>query len=833
MLSIGKCRPGTEGAAYYADLSSEDYYIRGNAGEPPGQWCGEGARALGLTGTVSREDFCRLYDGYSAGKPLALNAGSDQRRPAFDLTYSAPKSASIARAIASQDLQRQMDQAMQTAVRAANDYMEQTACYTRLGAQGAQTVKGNGFTIATFQHLVSRELDPQWHVHSVVFNFTQGPDDEYRTLDGRKLYEHKMTAGAIFRAELSKQLEALGFQIERDRFSFRVVGIPQSLVDEFSKRSEQIRKALGGEAHAALKAKATLATREPKRDVDRNQLMEDWRGVAKEHGVTASTIEKVRHEPSRDWASELTAAIDAALARVGIPADDFGRNEIQRTGRSHFTEAEFLQFVAEESQGRGLSANDIRLGVWAELEHARRGASTSLVYLGTDQEGKERFSTREVYEFEQETLKTVEEGQSTIYRVNERAVLAAIQARPTIKEEQKEAVWHITQEPGSVKCVCGMAGTGKTYMLATAKEAWQKAGYRVAGTAIAGIAAKNLQDEAGIESNTVRKRLWDLDNPGANRFTLDHKSVLIVDEAGMVGTKDLHRLITKCHKAGAKLVLVGDDRQLQSIDAGGGFGSIARRYGFAELKEITRQRDDSDRKAVYDLAEGRAAPALRSYAERGRLHLADDKEAAMRMLVKTWRSDRRALDKRIVLTTTNHQAKTLNQMMQAERQAAGELGAVYIKSGDQKIYLNDRIILTERAARLRIENGMRGTLEAVNPLRDTVTIRLDDGERRTISLERYKQEHIKLSYATTTHKAQGMTTENAYIFAMGNMTDAQMGYVMASRARGETHIFTTKNEAGPDLEDLARSFSRDRRKTLAHDVERPRHEQKHHLKHRL
>jgi conjugative relaxase-like TrwC/TraI family protein len=772
---------------------------------------------LGLTGHVRAEDFAQAFDGFSSGEPLSKNAGDASRLPGWDTVYSAPKSASIVRAIADANLQERLDEKIRAAVRAANEYLEEHAAFTRFGAQGTESAKGRGLTISTHMHMFSRTEDPQWHVHSLIFNFTEA-NGRWRTLDGSRLYAHSRAAGALFQSELAKGFEELGFRVERDRWSFRVTSIPQSLEKSFSKRSEQIREVLDGpEATSRAKDVAAQKTREPKNDIDRDRLFADWREESAKHGVTAGRIEAARKTlPERDREHELREATRAALLRFGTTSE-----EAKTTGESHFKPQQFIQFVAEQGLSRGLSASDVRDGVRRELQAARRGTSEAIVYLGQDQEGSERFTTRDIYELEKELLQAAEDGKgSTRHRVSDDALEKALRSKTTITDEQKEAVRRVTQHEGEVQCLVGWAGTGKSYSLAAARDAWEAEGFKVIGAAVAGKAAGGLEKSSGIESTTVRKVLYDLKNQDKPRsITLDSKTVLVIDEAGMVGTKDLHQLVAECRTAGAKLVLVGDDKQLQSIDAGGGFGSLAKRLGHAEIKDITRQRDKADIKAVKDLATGNAAEAFKSYAERGRLALGETRAEAMRLLVNDYRKDRTGFESRLILTTTNHQAQTLNRMVQDERRAAGELGAVFLKCGEQRIHLEDRVILTKRAARQGVENGMLGTLTAYDPIHDRATIRLDDGSKLDLSLKKYEREHIKLSYAVTTHKAQGATVENAYVFAYGNMADAQMGYVMASRARGETRIYSTTQEAGEELSELSRSFARDRRKELAHDVE--------------
>ena len=621
-----------------------------------------------------------------------------------------------------------------------------------------------------------------------------------------------MRPGA-FCAELAARLGRLGFEVRRDRFSFSLKGVPPGLREEFSKRAEQIRRELGEEeATPKQKDDATVRSREPKRDVDRDQLLAEWREVAERHGLTAERVSELRAGVrAEDWdePAELRAAVRDALKEI-------------TSSQSSFTHRKFLEQTAVEAQTRGLSANQIRLEVFAELERASRGISEHVIRLGRHPDGYERFTTRELFELEKEIIQTAERGrQSREHRVSDTALAKALASKPTLKAEQVEAVRHITKNAGRVQCVCGWAGTGKTFMLDAARLAWERDGYTVYGSALSGKAAKELSKGAHLKSATIAKWIYDLDNPGRkDRLRLDSKSILVIDEAGMVGTKALHRLITEVERAGARLVLVGDDKQLQSIDAGGGFAGLSKRLSYAELKEITRQRHAADRQAVYDLADGNAAGALRSYAERGRLILGEERADTMRRLVADWRSDKTEMEEKLILSSTNRQATTINRLCQRERQGRGELGQESVTVGDgAEVHTGDRVLFTRNDRLVGVHNGDLATVIKVTTDDDeTMTVRLDSGELVTVALSRYDRDHIRLGYCVTTHKAQGATVENAYVFSYGTMTDAQMAYVQASRARNETRLYTTKDEAGPELLDLAQAMSRSRTKAMAHDT---------------
>ena len=818
MLTIGRVGRGNSAKEYYLELREGEYYNRRRSGEPPGEWYGQLCESFGLSGVVGREEFCKLFNAESpTGEPLRRRQSNE--RSAFDLTFSAPKDVSVIYASASPELKRAIDAAMYEAAKAGLRYVEDEACKTRLGAGGSEVVRGGGLAAALFPHDTSRELDPQNHIHAVTFNFTKGPDGKYRSLDATKLYEHKKAAGAIFRAELAARLELLGFEIERDGFSFSIKGVPQGLSDEFSKRAKQILNELDGrEATQKQKDEANLRTRKEKQEVNHDKLLEEWREVAERHGFTHPTerVNELRtYVRPKDWdeTAELRAAVGEALKQLTSSA-------------SSFTERKLLEHTAVDAQTRGLFAKQIRLEVFAELERARLGiGGAQVVHLGEHRDGYERFTTRELFKLEQEIIEMADRGRESIeHCVSDAALAKALSSKPTLKAEQMEAVKHITQGAGSVQCVSGWAGTGKTYTLDTARLALEAEGYTVYGCALSGKAAKELSKGANIKSVTIAKLIYDLDNQGRkDRLTLDSKTVLVVDEAGMVGTRALHRLITEAERAGARLVLVGDDKQLQSIDAGGGFSGLSKRLGYVELKEITRQRHPEDRQAVCDFAEGNPAAALKSYAERGRLVLGEDRADTMRRLVADWQRDKTKMEEKLILSSTNHQAATLNQLCQEVRQERGELGGNSITIGDgAEVHSGDRVLFTRNDKWLGVNNGDLATVIKVTPngatRGDTVRVRLDSGKLLTVALSTYDRSHMRLGYCVTTHKAQGATVENAYVFLCGQMTDRQMAYVQASRARKETRIYTTKDEAGPELCNLARAISRDRKKTMAHDA---------------
>lgn len=493
VASLAKLDGGNVG--YYLEKAAvEDYYLGTEAApaERPGEWFGEGAEQFGLFGNVKEKDLRALFHGFSPdGEPLVQNAGREDRRAGFDLCLSLPKSMSVLYASGSEEVRRQVEAAQEEAVKAALRYVEQTCGFTRRGKGGAELEKV-GLTVATFMHLTSREGDPNIHTHCLVMNVAKRHDGSYGTLEGGLTFRHKMTSGAVYHAELARQLEQrLGVVVERHSEWFELSGVPRSLMKEMSKRSSQIEAFTGsvGPVSAQAKAKAALATRESKENVPLVKLQERWQKEALAHGFTAEAVESLlyRQPPRQDVAARLDACLNEALERV-------------TRQQAHFSERELVRWAAVAAQDKGLGAELVLHGVGRTLER-----SGEVVKLG-EVKGEVRYTTKEILDLERAMLDSVERlcGSGT-HRVSEKSVAKAFSSRPTMTDEQKRAVLHITQGVDQVGVCIGMAGTGKSYMLGSVKDAFERDGYRVIGCALSGKAAEGLEEGSGIKSYTIAK----------------------------------------------------------------------------------------------------------------------------------------------------------------------------------------------------------------------------------------------------------------------------------------------------------------------------------------
>ena len=462
-------------------------------------------------------------------------------------------------------------------------------------------------------------------------------------------------------------------------------------------------------------------------------------------------------------------------------------------------------------------------------------ASPELVALGKDSRDQERFTSRDMIAAEARLERAGDElarhGDHGVGDRQRDAAIGAAEGRGLVLSgEQRDAFDHITGCDG-LASVVGYAGTGKSAMLGVAREAWEREGYQVRGAALSGIAAENLESGSGIASRTIAS----LEHGWAQGHDqLGPKDVLVVDEAGMIGTRQMERVLSHARDAGAKVVLVGDPEQLQAIEAGAAFRSIAERHGAAEITEVRRQREDWQKEATRALATGRTGEALDAYAAHGMVHAAETREAARADLVDGWDRQRRADpdQSRIILTHTNAEVRALNGEARDRLRVNGELGqdvAFASDRGARDFAAGDRLMFLRNERSLGVKNGTLGTIGRVTP--EGMTVRLDGGREVTFAAKDYAA--VDHGYAATFHKSQGVTVDRAHVLATPGM-DRHSGYVGLSRHREGVQLHYGRDDfadSGKALlsaaEGLARVLSRDRGKDMAGDYAPERTDQDH------
>ena len=475
-----------------------------------------------------------------------------------------------------------------------------------------------------------------------------------------------------------------------------------------------------------------------------------------------------------------------------------------------FTRRDLAMFAHRHSEGK--EQFDAVLGAVQ--------ASPDIVELGKDGRGEDRFTSRDMIETEQRLERATAALEATRHHgvgnhERERALARAASHGMTLSSEQRSAFDHVTKAQG-ISVVIGYAGTGKSSMLGVAREAWEDAGYTVRGAALSGIAAENLEGGSGIASRTIAslEHQW-----GQGRELLTTRNVLVIDEAGMIGTRQMERVIAEAQKRGAKVVAVGDPEQLQAIEAGAAFRLIAERHGSIEITDIRRQRDDWQRVATRQLATGRTGEAAHAYEQAGHVHAAITREAARTDLIGRWDRDRKESPtaSRIILTHTNDEVQSLNAAARNCLRRSGELGkdvTLSVEQGERTFAAGDRVMFGRNERSLGVKNGSLGIVQNVSAAR--MAVLLDDGRSVAFDIKDYAT--IDHGYAATIHKAQGVTVDRVHVLATPGL-DRHAAYVALSRHRDSVSLHYGQDDF-TDRGKLIATLSRDRAKDMASDYAR-------------
>jgi Ti-type conjugative transfer relaxase TraA len=521
-------------------------------------------------------------------------------------------------------------------------------------------------------------------------------------------------------------------------------------------------------------------------------------------GVHATQMQRKGMEVDRARLSEEAAQRNADLIRekpeqvlviVTNEKSVFDRHDIART---------LHRYINDDAQAfQNAFATVMASPSLVELQRERTNPETGEIELA-------RYSTREMVGIESGMAEAAGRmHQARGYGVDRRHVSQAIDrqdaaiqrsagdASARLSDEQRRAIEHITG-PEQISAVVGYAGAGKSTMLAAAREAWEAQGYTVHGAALSGKAAEGLEESSGIQSRTLAsyEHRWQND-----RGILGRGDVFVIDEAGMIGSRQLSRFINEAEQRGAKIVLVGDHEQLQAIGAGAPFRAIAEQIGHAELSEIRRQRVDWQRGASVDFASHRTAEGLAAYREHGDIRLSATKDEARGEIVRDYLADRdeRPEGTRVAMAHRRADVRAINDEIRSALQERGELargedaGELTFQTNDGKRSFapGDRIVFLENNRDLGVKNGMLGTVESVEAGR--IVAQLDGKGGDSISVPMGDYQAIDHGYATTIHKNQGATVDRAYVMASGTM-DRHLTYVAMTRHRDGARLYAGMDE---------------------------------------
>jgi len=610
---------------------------------------------------------------------------------------------------------------------------------------------------------------------------------------------------------------------------------------------------LGDKTYIERENKWLLSNGLPTTDMQLRDLRQTWEGIANERLAMAGHDIRIDHRSHMERGLEI-----APTEHMGVHATQMERRglDVARTRLDEEAAQRNADLIREKPEqvltlitgeksvfDRRDVARTLHRYINDDVQEfqsafAKVMASPALVELQPERADPEtgeielaRYSTREMVEIESGMIESAQRmheahGHGVDRRHVERAIErqdAAIQrsagdASARLSDEQRAAIEHITG-PERISAVVGFAGAGKSTMLAAAREAWEAEGYTVHGAALSGKAAEGLEESSGIQSRTLASwsRGWEND-----RGQLNRGDVFVIDEAGMVGSRQLAHFVTEAEARGAKIVLVGDHEQLQAIGPGAPFRAITEEIGHAELSEIRRQRVDWQREASVDFATHRTAEGLAAYHDRGDIRFSESGEDARGEIVRDYLADRdeRPEGSRVAMAHRRADVRAINDAIRTELQDRGELargedaGALTFQTNDgsREFAPGDRIVFLENNRDLGVKNGMLGTVEHVEAGR--IVAQLDGRGGESVSVPMGDYQAIDHGYATTIHKNQGATVDRSYVLASGTM-DRHLTYVAMTRHRDGVQLYAAQDEfthAGRLVEHGAAPFEHDPQK---------------------
>ena len=821
MMGLAKIAP--DGWAYYArEIAAgvEDYFV--GHGEETGCWVGRAAEELGLYGEVDAEGLSRLFgQGLHpiSGAPLGRPFEPDKAAVAgYALSFSPPKSVSVLWALAPAGIADQVREGHAAAVAAALEFLQDHAAFCRRGHGGTVQEATSGYVGAMFVHRTSRAGDPQIHSHVLVANKVQAVSDgRWLAVDGRELYEVQKAAGMLYkaalRAELSARLGVAWSDVDGNGAA-EIEGVPERLIAKFSKRRGQVEAAatrLAGERELALGRSLTRDERAAVFQLAAYQSRAAKRTDGAE--TTADLRARWRAEsaaaglPPERWLGGVLERRSAtkrelAPARMGVkPSLELALvNAIDRLERSHSTwgraqAVEALSVVLPTH--KTATAGQVRQVVEAAADMLL--AHPDVVGLSCPdrpdaRHGSPRYSTWWTLQTEQAVLDAIEAGRTAGVAV---APTEKVLADAGLGEDQDRAVRRLCGGGERVAVLIGPAGSGKSRALRAAREAWEQAGIAVRGVAPSAVAAGVLTEQAGISSDTLARFLLEVAH---RRTTLNPGEVIVCDEASMVSTRDLARLVLLADAADAKVVLVGDHYQLGSVDAGGLFRLLAADAKTAGLTGIRRFADPWEAQATHRLRHGDPT-VIDEYTQQGRVR-SGDRDRVLEEAHHAWKEGRERGRSVVVMAADHDTVDQLAMRARAARVHAGEVEAGGITVGNQTVGVGDEIVTTRNDRRLVtttgawVRNGDRWTVGQRNR-HGALRLRSLDGRGVVTVPGDYVEEHVGLAYAVTVHRGQGITVDQA-VLVVDRSTSAEHLYVGMTRGRHHNLACVITEPAGDE-----------------------------------
>jgi len=840
MLSLGNSNT-TQAKNYY---KQENYYSQEEA-EVNSQWQGQGALGYQLSGAITDlSAYDNIVNGLSPDGKTQLrekqNHKGKKERAGTDLTFSAPKSVSIACLVGGD---KRLEEAHRIAVSRTIDLIESRYATTRINKQPVQT---DNLIVAKWHHDTSRELDPHLHTHCLIMNCTQGPDGKWRSISNKPFYQNKILLGQIYRNELALECRKLGYEIEpHPKELFEIIGYTREQIEGFSKRHEQIKDKLiemGAELTTENKAWAWRKTRAKKNhEIRREEKLPYWQEEADLYGIThpisvhGQTATSISNEQNEQIAAEIKLAVDVAIEHCSERQVAFTGEDIEK-----FILAEVKPFSIHQLEG-------------AIAQHPELIKTYD-----------ERYTTQTALARELATIKLMQEGKGQVNPITTLETVESCLEGKNLTTGQRSAIALTATTNDQFIAWQGVAGAGKTYALNAVKQVATALGqvapeYIIKGFAPSAEAAKVLGEELGIEANTVARLLVSkqVEKPPPNQ-------IWIVDEAGLLSAKNAHALLERATQEGARVILVGDTRQLSAIEAGNPFKSLqSAGITTAYLDESLRQKPPDLQKAVGLAANGQIGEALSHLQQLERIEeVADAQERTAKIAADYIGLSLEERQQTLIVAGTHKERSAITELLRTALKEEGTLGygvkvtqlrakqnltsiqtrythnynvddvvvpvrdykrlglhkalayKVEALEGDKlhlsdlagnqlvvdpmkfrktlynqeniDIAVGDRLRWTRNDKELGRRNGQEFTVTGIDG--QTATIELESGKTSTIDL--YSPLHLDYALVSTTYSSQGKTADRVLVSSTVDATvSTESVYVAISRAKYDLKIY--------------------------------------------
>ena len=826
------------------------YYAGDDAGaQEMARYGGKGAQALGLVGRdVGRDDMLQLAAGFApdTGEALCQNAGeaphlvtkTDKNgnarevwegghRVGFDFTFSPPKAPSVLFALYGEEAQRDVLRAQRIGAQDGMNYLE-SKVETRRGKGGKDVIGVDGLVYSQHDHVSSRQGDAQIHTHTLIYGVAQGEDGKWGTYDAKELYRHTRAADMIYQNSMASALRDMGYPIEQREVLLKngetvkqwgIVGISEELCDAFSTRRAQIleyQSQNGGTAQQAC-----LATRKDKDEPSQEELKTLWREVAEGLGHDKFDLETLKQGQDKKLPeASRSDLLNKLHANESVVCE---HDLVKLIGNEHMgfmKPQEIFKAVDEFKQGlhrvepKALHAEDRGATVAREFSETRYQAPYMKMMENLIVETAKK---REA----EDTLKLPAQGVERAITHYER------EKKFTLTEEQKTVIRHQTTQTGGVCVVEGYAGTGKTTVSDVVKRAFDAEGFTMVGVAISNKAAMKLAEESGMEARSVTKTLSMLDK---GTMALTDRHVMVVDEAGMLDTRNTLALMQHADKAGAKIILQGDENQLQPIMAGSGFMLAKQSIGAEQLTEIRRQETQEGRDIARSFyRDSNDVQSKREERERGHMlaekleehaHPYQKSSEARDALLKSYLEKDASADDKLMLVSTHDDA---DQLTASARKHFKQKGVVGLHDYDMKCKTDDgfverqfaqgdRVRFTTANNDLGVVNGTEGILREIKRSRHDGGLELDvETAQGRVKFNSHEFSALCHNYAITVHGAQGQGKDWVYQLYNQGMADRESMLVGYTRCKKGYELYGQVDE----LDNMYQRLGMERKKQNA------------------